>query len=38
MEYEFDYIDGVEIPPMVITDDYTLQGEHKEQSMSKKEH
>ena len=29
MEYEFDYIDGVEIPPMVFTDDHTLQSVHK---------
>lgn len=29
MEYGFDYIDGVETPQMVITDDYTIQDEHR---------
>lgn len=29
MEYGCDYIDGVEIPQMVITDDYTIQDEHR---------
>ncbi|AKA72048.1 hypothetical protein [Clostridium scatologenes] len=29
MKYGVDYIDGVEVPQLIVTDDFTIQGQHE---------